>query len=110
MSNALGIFHLPRYSLFTHFLGKGRGHPSDPANPTRFGFRRNLWLATAKEWTETPELMPRRAQAVRNPSLAEEFEKLAQSWLRRRGRSGTTRDAFQPTGADHPLRPLFRPQ
>jgi hypothetical protein len=35
-----------------------------------------------KEYRAHAELCLRRARAVRNPLLAEEFEKLAQSWLR----------------------------
>jgi hypothetical protein len=35
-----------------------------------------------KEYRAHAELCLRRAGAVRNPLLAEEFEKLAQSWLR----------------------------
>jgi hypothetical protein len=36
----------------------------------------------AKEYRAHAESCLRRAQTVRNPILAEEFEKLAQSWLR----------------------------
>ena len=35
-----------------------------------------------KEYIENAERCLRRARTVRNPILAEEFEKLAQSWLR----------------------------
>jgi hypothetical protein len=35
-----------------------------------------------KEYRAHAELCLRRAHTVRNPILAEEFEKLAQSWLR----------------------------
>ena len=35
-----------------------------------------------KEYRAHAELCLRRARTVRNPVLAEEFEKLAQSWLR----------------------------
>jgi hypothetical protein len=60
-----------------------------------------------KEYRAHAEFCLRRACTVRNPILAEEFEKLAQSWLRLAEGCGTRRNASGVPCAENPSR-IFR--
>ena len=60
-----------------------------------------------KEYRAHAEFCLRRASTVRNPILAEEFEKLAQSWLRLAGAQERGEVHLQSLRADHPLRFYF---
>jgi hypothetical protein len=62
-----------------------------------------------KEYREHAAKCLRRARTVHNPILAEEFEKLAQSWLRLADAQERGDVHWQSLGADQPPPRLFRP-
>ena len=94
MSCVLTFIPPPRYSPFTHFTGKGRGHLSDHLI--------RPMACDPKEYRAHAESCLRRARTVLNPILAEEFEKLAQSWLRLAGAQERGEVRLQSLRADHP--------